>query len=157
MSPGRTATRMTAQVPPDLVDWLESRAARAMTGESVPLRLVSEVRLLRGLLASELNRVPLTVPEASCLADVVGGDMMQPGWGSILLAEVWDAFAAAPGVSSYSAKWGVSQDALIARLRGIGPTADLALRDALSAWWAADGEPTAAGFTAAGLRIIEVG
>ena len=49
--------------------------------------------------------------------------------------------------------WGIDEDDLVEVLRGIGPTADLALRDALSRWWATGGEPTGEGFAAVGLRV----
>lgn len=120
------------------------------------------------LLAMELRQMPLTVREADCLTDLLGGDGLRPGrgWLEIIrhrasegqfdVDDVWDAlkidgddgrgeikrlglgpivymeaahaFGCNHGEDSYGTVYGVDQDTLLAKLRSLGPTADLALR-----------------------------
>ena len=50
--------------------------------------------------------------------------------------------------------WGIDEDALLNRLRHLGPAADLALQDAIAHWHGRRFDATADGFEAVGLRII---
>jgi hypothetical protein len=57
-------------------------------------------------------------------------------------------------LSSYGVKWGIDETALLDYLRSLGPSADHALSDAVSRWWANDGEPTIDGWKDVGLRVF---
>jgi hypothetical protein len=121
------------------------------------------------LMAVELRQMPLTVREADCLTDLLGGGGLRSGrgWLEIIrrraaagefdVDDVWDAlkidgaddlgavkprldlgpvayvaaahaFGCNQGEYSYGTVYGVNQEALLTKLRGLGPTADLALR-----------------------------
>ncbi|HJX88731.1 MAG TPA: hypothetical protein VJ277_14285 [Gemmatimonadales bacterium] len=146
---------------PDLADWLGGRADRmhaASPGEQARI----ELGMWRDLLAMELRRIRLTLPQASCIADILGGHLMSPGLGyrpGLVYAEVADAFHIAaegpvPGCSTYGEKWGIDEDALLAYLAELNPAADHALMDALCRWWAQDSEPTQEGFAKVGITVI---
>ena len=121
-------------------------------GPTIALMLSMHVDLMR----AEARRVPLTEGQASALAEIVGGPLVTPGVGALLIGEVMDAFDLAAGsVSSYGAHHGIDEAALLTKLRGIGPSADLALRFALARWWAMPAEDR--DYRAAGLRIVSDG
>lgn len=141
---------------------LDERATRSATTPTTQAR--TDMLTLWDLIDAEARRLPLTVAEASCLASIVGQPMMSPGVGLILLAEASDAFRLAREadptggeVSSYAAQYEVDEERLLERLAQLGPAGDLAVRDALSRWWAGGMEPTVAGFVAVGLRVREYG
>ncbi|MFT4128116.1 MAG: hypothetical protein QM662_18040 [Gordonia sp. (in: high G+C Gram-positive bacteria)] len=100
---------------------------------------------------------PLTAGEADALAEITGGSLLVPGVGAVLIGEVLDAIdiAGEDGPSSYAAHHGIDTDRLVAKLRGIGPSADLALRCAFARWWALPPERRDTdGYRAVGLRIV---
>ncbi len=110
------------------------------------------------LMAGELRRVPLTEREADVLASILNGVFLGvgisgPGIGAgILIGEVLDAFEIARQHGTpYGEQFGIDEDALLGKLRGIGPTADLALREAFARWWS-DSEDR--DYASVGLRII---
>lgn len=111
---------------------------------------------MRELMRMELRRIALTEREANCLADILNGSNIAAGLvlGPIVYAEVSDAFhlAGDDEFSSYAAKHDIDQDKLLAKLRGMGPTADLALRLAVARWWAM---PEPRDYVTAGINIIE--
>lgn len=132
-----------------VIDRTQSLTHSAGLGPTIALMLSMHVDLMR----LELRRVPLTSREAEVLAAIIGGPLVTPGVGSLLIGEVIDAFdIAGTGGSSYGSQFGVDEDRLVAKLRGIGPSADLALRLALATWWSLP--DTDRDFTAVGLRII---
>ena len=157
----KDTNRIVFRADTDLLAWLEGRADRTHAFPSPSLQAKAELDLWRTVLQMELRRFPLTLAEASCLADVLNGHLPSPGVSSgigIVYAECADAFALArntplPGESSYAAKWGIEEKDLLERLERLGPAADMALSDAFARWWAADHEPTPEGFTAVGLRV----
>ncbi len=151
-----TEPRIQVRVSTDLDRWLRDRTDRSLSREGVGSQLRMEVELWREHLKAELARVPLTVAEASCLADVAGGPMIhQPVVGTKLRYETEDSFALYPG--SYGEKWGIDEGLLLDRLRRLGPTADHALCDALSRWWQDDLKADAAGFQSVGINITDGG
>lgn len=156
MSTNRTVLRLEDTT----ITWLTQRSERMATG-SPNLQVRVELGLWHAALTAELRRIPLTVAEASCLADVLNGAMLTPGIGALTWMEVEDAFGFArdtdlpdPNASSYAAKWGVDEESLLTRLRRLGPAADHALRDAIARWWESDGEATVEGFQAVGITIV---
>jgi hypothetical protein len=141
--------------------WLADRDERMHTG-SHHLQARIELGMWQGALAEELRRIRLTLAQASCLADVLNGTLIQPGISlrpGMVYANAFDAFQIArdtpiPAQSSYGAKWGIDEQALLDYLARLGPTADHALLDAISRWWAQDQDRTVAGFAAVGLTVV---
>lgn len=143
--------------------WLESRARRALTGQGIGSRAATELDAWRGVLAAELARTAWTLDEATVLASIVAGSMLNEGIGSILAYEVLDALA--PGEDrvngtgvprSYGVDVGLpllDESALLAKVHRLGPAADAALRDALSRWWDEDQPSTVEGFGAVGIVV----
>jgi hypothetical protein len=119
---------------------------------SLDIQAKTDLDALQALISAELRRIPLTTWEAQLLAGLIDG--RQPTAGTaVLYVECRDALATAephaPGPGHQNAGAG----ALLAKLERLGPAADFALCDALASWRARNLEPTAEGFTQAGLRI----
>jgi hypothetical protein len=169
--------RLQFRIDAGTAEWLRGRAERmplALDRRSTEMSAINkqaalELGLWRMALETELGRIRLTLEQARCLVDVLNGTVLEPtisaGIG-LAYASVYDAFRLArtgpfPDVSSYGAKHGPDdcdpgkwEQALLDYLGQLGPVADFALRYAISRWWQADGEPTAEGFAAVGLRVI---
>lgn len=161
---------------PELAADLRSRRERMIPPEpSDSLQARLELDLWRAVRDGELARVRLTLAQARCLADVAGGPLIRPGIGDPMgrmFAACYAAFKLARSgrggdVSSYGAKHGIDEQALLDVLAGLGPAADHALEDALSRWWAG-GQPrdglqwrdggewdaaSAEGFAMAGIQV----
>ncbi|OEJ21028.1 hypothetical protein [Streptomyces subrutilus] len=156
MADGRISTRLSG----DVAEWLEDRTDRMMTG-SKDIQARQELAMWRGALAGELRRIRLTVDQANCLADVMNGTIMDAalaGSAGIVFYNAADAFQLVhdspfAGESTYGAKWGIDEEALLKYLRGLGPTADHALHDAISRWWNLNAEPTVEGWARVGLTV----
>jgi hypothetical protein len=147
--------RVQVRLDETTASWLADRANRTHIG-SHNQQARTELQLWRVALATELRRIRFTLAEASCLADVLNGHLIDAALGSpgVVYAETYDAFRlAGAGVSSYGAKWGINEQDLLTRLQELGPVADHALRDAMSRWWERDLPPTAEGFGEVGLRV----
>lgn len=156
-----------------IAKWLDTRAGldrHASQNEDLKQRsrhgqAKAELEMWHSVLTTELKRIRLTVEQASCIADVLNGTLTTPGVGvsmGIAWMECSDAFSLATGVSSYGRKHapeGTDPDKweadLLDYLQNLGPAADTALRYAIAEWWGRDLEPTAEGFAAVGLRVIE--
>ncbi|WP_166345169.1 hypothetical protein [Phytoactinopolyspora limicola] len=162
-----TQTQIQIQIRVDAATkaWLDDRAARYAAG-STPQQIRADLTTLQGLMAVEARRLPLTAAEAQCLAAISSGTMATHAIGQLLHAEVSDAFRLAReadptggAVSSYAAQFGIDEEHLLKRLASLGPAGDLAVRDALSRWWAthsgSDNGPES--FRAAGLTILDTG
>lgn len=141
--------------------WLAGRTARSQLG-SPHQQARAELALLSDILAAELHGIRLTLEQASCIADVAGGSLLQPSAmrPGRVFAECYDAFRIArahdpAGISSYGKKHGVDEDELLEYLGSLGPAADHALADAVSRWWAGEHDATAEGFAAAGLLVAD--
>lgn len=147
----------SVRVPEDLADWLRERAAAYMTLDGIGKSLVSAAGTLRDLEAVELRRLAFTLPEACLLAEASGGPMLQVGVGTVLWMEVADMTRGLE--DHYGAHHGFDDStevgALLAKLSALGPTADLALRAALSRWWDNDLPATVEGFGEVGIRVLE--
>lgn len=169
-----TDGRLQVRVSDTLAAWLNDRAARMHAG-SANVQARSELELWHSALGAELRRIRLTLAQASCIADVCNGWMMDAaiaGSFPLVYAECYDAFRIArdvapglnPDISSYGAKWQAEGDdagpaeweqELLGYLRNLSPAADHALRDAISCWWEQDLEPTVEGFAKVGLRVTD--
>lgn len=146
------AVKLGISIPDERAEWLDSWKTRTME----PNPVSTAVRALEKVLAAELQRVPLETAEAILIAHAVGQPLLNMSIGSGMLAAQVADFAAGLDAAGLD-DLGVPLDAvdrLTARLMACGPTADLALRDAFSRWWTADGaEADAEGFAAFGLRV----
>ena len=71
--------------------------------------------------------------------------------GRHLAGEVADAISLAPGTLGDA--WGISETDLVGRLMLLGPAADIALTDAVAAWWVAGLPHTVEGWSEVGVRI----
>ncbi|MBS4730520.1 hypothetical protein MSM1_20075 [Mycobacterium sp. SM1] len=133
--------------------WLEEIAELLM---QPPASAASNLlAAMRDLMRLELRRIPLREQEADCLADILNSSITTAVLGPITYAEVSDAFrCAGDGVSSYGAKHGIDEEALLKKLKDIGPAADLALRLAFARWWAMS--PDKRDYRAVGIVLSEV-
>ncbi|MFG1858439.1 hypothetical protein ACGFJT_41870 [Actinomadura geliboluensis] len=153
--------RIQARIDQGLADWLNDRAARMRTGSHNEQARI-EVQMWRSALASELGRVRLTLPQLSCIADVMNGSHLEAIIGlrpGLVYAACHDAFTLArrsplPEESSYADKWNIDEEALLRYLAEMSVFADHALVDAMSRWWAGGHEATIEGFAAVGLRVL---
>jgi hypothetical protein len=147
---------------PGLQAWLEDRTDRMLAGSSV-LHARVELGMWRGVLASELGRICLTLDQANCLGNVAksSNTPLDAGLAAsaplmfINTAETFQLADEVAGQSSYGKRWGINEEELLAYLRELGPTADHALRDAISRWLEMKAEPTAEGWAAVGLVVAE--
>lgn len=144
--------RIQVVTPPRIraaVDEIQELTSTPGLGAAVVTMLTLHLELLH----LELRRIPLTRNEADTLAAITGGPTLTAGVGAILIGEVLDAIdIAGNGPSSIAAHHDVDTDALVDKLRGIGPSADLALRLAFARWWAMPEDDR--DYPAAGLRIV---
>lgn len=140
------------RIPQEMKDWLEDRANRFNSG-SPALQAREELNLLKSLLAQELRRIPLTVDEASCLVDVMNSTMLDNATGSFISWELSEVFQFEAGI--YATKWKIDEASLLEKMRGLCPTADHALRDAISRWWSLGLEPNKKDFEKVGMRIVD--
>ncbi|MFD5615142.1 hypothetical protein [Kitasatospora sp. NPDC127060] len=155
-------TRIQTRVSDELAAWLDDRDQRMMTG-TVHIQAKLELGMWRGALAAELRRIRLTLNQANCIADILNGTLITPalaGSAPLVYYEVADAFQLVRDSplpyeeSTYGAKWEIDEQALLTYLRSLGPTADHALHDAVSRWWAADHKDTREGWAAVGLTVV---
>ncbi len=151
--------RVNFRASPELEAWLESRRSR-MYAASRHSQAQSELMLWRSVLSAELQRLRLTLGQAQCLAAIVAGPLLQPTVGhrlGLLYAEAYDAFrlAGEDGAgNAYGEHFGVDEKKLLDWLAALGPASDLALRDALSRWWEADGADDVERFRDVGITVI---
>ncbi|MFJ5635083.1 hypothetical protein ACIQF5_20900 [Streptomyces goshikiensis] len=156
MAEGRISTRLSG----DVAAWLEDRTDRMMTG-SKDIQARIELGVWRNALMAELRRIRLTIDQANCLADVMNGTIMDAalaGSTGIVFYNASDAFQLVhespfPGESTYGTKWGIDEEPLLQYLRGLGPTADHALHDAISRWRTLEADPTVEGWARVGLTV----
>jgi hypothetical protein len=162
--------RIQFRVPAELHDWLHERSGLSMHGNSTDRQAEEDLGLLKMIIDEELRGVRLTLEQASCVADVLNGPVLEPAVGSASLGMVYaaccDAFMYArmgpePGRSSYGRKhcprpelWQEWEDFLLGYLLSLRPAADYALRYAIALWWERGLEMTPAGFVKAGLQVM---
>lgn len=109
--------------------------------------------LWRSALGAELARQTWDLPELGLIAAVCTRPVLADALGvpvGLVAQEVIDATAATPGLLGEA--WGVDEQQLIGRLAQLGPTADLALYDAVSRWWATGAAHDIEGWASVGLR-----
>jgi hypothetical protein len=151
--------RIQVRIPADgdLEKWLTDRAKRMRSSPHVQAR--TEMELCRYFLELELQDLRIPLAWINCIADVLNGAALDAFVGyptGIVFGEVSDAFQSAKRLSSYGAKWHVDEEDVLDWLVELRPTADHALRDAVSRWWVADLPPTDEGWAAVGINVIPV-
>jgi len=135
--------------------WLIERATRLARADSVPRQAKLELGLWRDHMRAELARSTWTTGEIGCIADILNGTALDAQVGSLLWADLSDAFEGMGG--AYGKKWGIDEDALVAKARALGPTACHALVEAVARWWADPAsQPDAESWRAVGLRVIQM-
>lgn len=136
-------------------EWVARRARRSHSG-SIAQQIAADVATLADILAGEARRLPLTLAEARLLRDVVGEGVVQPGAGRALLGALIDAIDLAQRAgSTLGVMHEVDEEQVMRKVRALGHAGDLAIREALAEWHAADLPDTAEGYRIAGLAIIE--
>lgn len=113
-----------------LDEWLLARAERAPFQPGGPAQELQVWRVVQRL---ELAAVGFTVPQLCLVADVLNGPVVTAAYGSVTASTVGAEVTRIPGV--YGSKWGVDEGELMARLAGVGPAADYALRQAIADFW----------------------
>jgi hypothetical protein len=165
MAPPSTPAPTTVRFGQDATEWLAELAQLRATGLGIGATAANAVSMLIDISAAELRRIPLTVGQASLLAEAGGGWLLGDGVGTMLAYELEDLLANESGpalpwsvAGSFEEKHGLPPGGgleLAGWLRGVGPAADFALRLALARWWHRGLEASADGFRAAGLRIVD--
>lgn len=155
-----TTTARTTFLSDDRAAWVQSWGERCATLDPIS----SALGTLDSCLKAELAGFTIHLGEATLLAETVMGTGLFTGVGPILADELEEMLAAdtpdgepmnAEFESSHSLPPGQASR-LVARMREAGPTVDLAIRDALSRWWAmSDRSMSADGFAAVGIRIVQ--
>lgn len=149
--------RVTIRLPQSQADWCASLAERASEpgGVGVGLRLAAQS--LQGLLAVELRGTGTwTVPELLLLAQAQGQAPHQSdAHGQLLAAELGDMVTDLEDQYAQSVGMESAAGVLVLRERVEAFTAgqDLAVRDALSRWWAGGHDGSVAGFRGAGFHV----
>ena len=136
--------RLTA----DQEAWLVDRSERATFGqESLGLRAKSELAMWRSVLRAELHQQRWSLADLEVIARCVGGP------------DLTDAVPLSVGLVAVAVIDGtrgdVAAEGLTARLLRLGPAADMALADAVSRWWAGDGDHSAEGWAAFGVNVVD--
>jgi hypothetical protein len=157
-----TDTRIQVRVDDETAEWLDQRSQRMHTGSAHQQARV-ELGIWRMALRAELRRIRLTLAQANCQGDILNGTLITPGIAGsapMVFYEVSDAFhlardTAVPDLSSYGARWGMDEGALLHYLQTLGPTADHALHDAVSRWWETSQDSTFEGWAAVGLTLTD--
>lgn len=116
-----------------------------------------DLETFHAALRAELARIPLTVDTALALARIVPAHAAQQVPGPLLVGLLVDErSAAARRGENWDSDHRVDGQKLVDTLAALGPTADLALRDAFLRWHQTEGAiPTAESFAACGLRITD--
>jgi hypothetical protein len=155
--------RIQARVANQLAEWLDGRAAR-MHGGGRNQQAITELGLWKMALDAELRQIRLTVPQASCIADVLADTLLTTsiaGSLPLVYAECSSAFdiardAPIPESAAYGIRWGIEEQELLTYLRRLSPVADHALADAIARWREQDLDATVDGFAQVGLRVVEI-
>lgn len=139
-----------AAIPRDLAEWITRREALRGEARTLSRATISEVRTFRDLLDVELARTRWSLAELELLARSTMGTTAGPGAASspgAMFAAVYDArrLGDVPDDETTAA--------LLDKLGGLSPAADMALEYAVAEWWAGEHEHTPVDWEAAGVRV----
>ena len=154
MTEQQKTERIVFRASPELAEWLAGRDERT-ANRFGGARARVELETWRRVLALEADRTVWTLPELAVMAQAMNGTIVDdaiPLHMGLLAMDVADLTTPGP----LPTDWGCDTDALVAKLRQLGPAADLGTVDAIARWWAAD-QPahTVEGWAAVGLRAVE--
>lgn len=139
-----------AAIPEEVAEWITRREELRGEARTLSRAAASELRTFRDLLDAELARTRWSLAELELLARSTMGTTAGPG----LSTSVGAMFAAV-----YDARrlGDVPDDevtaALLDKLGGLSPAADMALEYAVAEWWAGEHEHTSVDWEAAGVRV----
>ena len=139
-----------AAIQDDLVEWITRREALRGEARTLGRATISEVRTFKDLLDAELSRTRWSLAELELLARSTMGTTAGPGVSTsvgAMFGAVFDArrLGDVPDDEATAA--------LLDKLGGLGPTADMALEYAVAAWWGDDHGHTALEWEAVGVRV----
>lgn len=132
---GRTP-RLAVALPDSTRSWVDQVAV--WTSQPPAATAASLIDILADLLRVELRRVPFSVAEADAISHILGNDprpdlTVSPMRVFVEASQAFDLAHQIPGgQSSYAALFGIDENALLEKLRRLGPSADLALRLAIA-------------------------
>lgn len=162
---GRTP-RLAVALPDSTRSWVDQVAV--WTSQPPAATAASLIDILVDLLRVELRRVPLSVAKADAVSHILGNDprpdlTVSPMRVFVEASQAFDLAHQIPGgQSSYAAVFGIDENALLEKLRRLGPSADLALRLAIAQTREPagnSGSPDAAAadrYRTAGINIVDI-
>lgn len=146
------ADRFQVYLTDDAQAWLTSRARMMAQPASIPKQAATELGMWRAHLDAELVRTTWTLAEIGCIADVLNRPVIEPVVGSLLWADLADAFDGMGG--AYGQAWDIDEAALVDKARKLGPTACHALTCAVHVWWEQGASHSREGWAVVGVRVI---
>lgn len=139
-----------AAIPQDLAEWVDRREELRGGVASTSRAAVTELWVLRELLAQELARVRWSLEELGLMARSTMGTIPGPGVTGgvgVMFAALFDARRAGEVADDEATT------ALLERLGGLSVGADAALEFAVADWWAQGLDHTAEGWASVGVRV----
>lgn len=139
-----------AAIPEEVAEWVTRREALRGEARTLSRAAVSELRTFRDLLDAELSRTRWSLAELELLARATMGTTAGPGVSTsvgAMFGAVFDARRLGEVADDEATT------ALLDKLGGLGPTADMALEYAVAEWWAGEHEHTPVDWEAAGVRV----
>lgn len=145
--------KIQVAVPAELADWVQAR--HELRNDAAPLsgQCISDLWTLRAIMAEELRRQSWSLDELAEIAGALSGVMPDAG----VPQGIGAAYAAV--YDEHRDRQVHPSDAetvrpLLDRLGALGPAGDMALCEAVAAWWR-DGDPhSAEGWAAHGIRVV---
>lgn len=139
-----------AAIPEEVAEWVTRREELRGEAKTLSRATISEVRTFRDLLDAELSRTRWSLAELELLARSTMGATASPGVSTsvgAMFGAVFDArhLGDVPDDEATAA--------LLDKLGGLSPAADMALEYAVAAWWADSHEHTALEWEAVGVRV----
>lgn len=140
----------------DLTSWLKDRAARSFSQAGIGSRAQTELLLWRRALQAELAIQRWTLTELGAIAAALDHTLITeavPGSIGRCAVEVTDARRGQEEDWDAGIGDGFAGDHLVAKLARLGPTADMALVDAISRWWDAGLDHSPEGWAEVGVQV----
>lgn len=139
-----------AAIPEEVAEWITRREALRGEARTLSRAAVSELRTFRDLLDAELSRTRWSLAELEIIARATMGTRPGPGV-PITVGAMFGAVFDARRLGDVPDDEATA--ALLDKLGGLSPAADMALEYAVAAWWADNHEHTALEWEAVGVRV----
>lgn len=139
-----------AAIPEEVAEWVTRREALRGEARTLSRAAASELRTFRDLLDAELARTRWSLAELELLARSTMGTTAGPGLSTsvgVMFGAVFDARRLGEVADDEATT------ALLDKLGGLSPAADMALEYAVAEWWAGEHEHTPVDWEAAGVRV----